>query len=51
MRILITGGCGFIGSNFVNYLCDHTDGTVHVLDKMTYAADIGNISQKNYKDN
>ncbi len=48
---IVTGGCGFIGSNFVNYLCDHTDGTVHVLDKMTYAADIGNILQKNYKDN
>jgi dTDP-glucose 4,6-dehydratase len=37
MRILVTGGAGFIGSNFVHYLIDHTDHTVTVLDKLTYA--------------
>jgi dTDP-glucose 4,6-dehydratase len=37
-RILVTGGAGFIGSNFVHYLVDHTDARVTVLDKLTYAA-------------
>ncbi|MQW78114.1 dTDP-glucose 4,6-dehydratase [Nocardioides sp. dk4132] len=37
-RILVTGGAGFIGSNFVHYLMDRTDVTVTVLDKLTYAA-------------
>lgn len=37
-KILVTGGAGFIGSNFVHYLLDNTDHTVVVLDKMTYAA-------------
>ena len=37
-RILVTGGAGFIGSNFVHHLLAHTDATVTVLDKLTYAA-------------
>ncbi|TNC33346.1 dTDP-glucose 4,6-dehydratase [Mumia zhuanghuii] len=37
-RILVTGGAGFIGSNFVQHLVKTTDATVTVLDKMTYAA-------------
>ena len=37
-RILVTGGAGFIGSNFVHHLIEHTDARVTVLDKMTYAA-------------
>ncbi len=37
-RILVTGGAGFIGSNFVHHLIGHTDARVTVLDKMTYAA-------------
>ncbi len=37
-RILVTGGAGFIGSNFVHYLMSHTDARVTVLDKLTYAA-------------
>ncbi|MGC0145131.1 dTDP-glucose 4,6-dehydratase [Pseudactinotalea sp. Z1732] len=37
-RILVTGGAGFIGSNFVHYLVEHTDAYVVVLDKLTYAA-------------
>jgi dTDP-glucose 4,6-dehydratase len=36
---LVTGGAGFIGSNFVRYLLEHTDATVTVLDKLTYAGD------------
>ena len=37
-HLLVTGGAGFIGSNFVHYLLDNTEHTVTVLDKMTYAA-------------
>lgn len=36
--ILVTGGAGFIGSNFVHHVVAHTDARVTVLDKMTYAA-------------
>ena len=35
----MTGGAGFIGSNFVRYVLARTDHTVTVLDKLTYAGD------------
>ena len=44
MCYIVTGGCGFIGSNFVNMLTDTTDSNVIVLDNMTYAADKHNIT-------
>ena len=37
-RILVTGGAGFIGANFVRHVLDNTDADVTVLDKLTYAA-------------
>ena len=37
MRQLVTGGAGFIGSNYVRHVLAHTDDTVTVLDKLTYA--------------
>lgn len=36
-RLLVTGGAGFIGANFVHYVMAHTDFQVTVLDKLTYA--------------
>ena len=38
MSLLITGGAGFIGSNFVRYCSQHFSGRIVVLDKFTYAA-------------
>jgi dTDP-glucose 4,6-dehydratase len=37
-RLLVTGGAGFIGANFVRFVVEHTDASVVVLDKLTYAA-------------
>ena len=37
MRLLVTGGAGFIGSNFVHHIIEHTGHDVMVLDKLTYA--------------
>jgi len=38
MKILVTGGAGFIGSNFVHYLLrEHPTYEIVVLDKLTYA--------------
>jgi len=37
-RILVTGGAGFIGSNFVHHVVGNTDAQVTVLDKLTYAS-------------
>ena len=43
MRILITGGAGFIGSNFVHYLTENRDYELVVLDKLTYAGSLKNL--------
>jgi len=36
-QLLVTGGAGFIGSNFVHHVIEHTDHHVTVVDKLTYA--------------
>ena len=44
-NIIVTGGCGFIGSNFVHYVVNSHPGVhVTVLDKLTYAGNPKNIA-------
>lgn len=42
--VLVTGGAGFIGSNFVRYIAGrHADCTITVLDALTYAGNLANL--------
>ncbi|WP_345751211.1 dTDP-glucose 4,6-dehydratase [Microbacterium rhizophilus] len=43
-RLLVTGGAGFIGSNFVHHVVEHTDDHVTVLDKLTYAGNRASLA-------
>ncbi len=43
MEILITGGSGFIGSNFVREVSSNTTWKITVLDKLTYAGKLSNL--------
>lgn len=44
MRLLVTGGAGFIGSNFIRYwLSEHPKDSVVNLDKLTYAGNLENL--------
>jgi dTDP-glucose 4,6-dehydratase len=46
MRILVTGGAGFIGSNFVRrIMSEHPDYEVFVLDALTYAGNLDNLTE------
>jgi dTDP-glucose 4,6-dehydratase len=43
-NILVTGGCGFIGSNFVHYVYKkYPDYRIYVLDALTYAGNLENL--------
>lgn len=45
--ILVTGGAGFIGSNFINYIFNkYSDYKLLVLDLLTYAGDIENVPEE-----
>lgn len=43
-NILVTGGAGFIGSNFVKYVLENTDYNVFNYDKLTYAGNLENLT-------
>ncbi len=42
-KVLITGGAGFIGSNYVEYILKNSEDEVFVLDKLTYAGNLKNL--------
>lgn len=37
IKVVVTGGCGFIGSNFIEFLLTHTDYHIVNIDSLTYA--------------
>jgi dTDP-glucose 4,6-dehydratase len=46
MRVLVTGGAGFVGSNFIYHMLEHhPDVELHCLDSLTYAANIKNLEK------
>jgi dTDP-glucose 4,6-dehydratase len=46
-NLLVTGGCGFIGSNFINYMLDtYTDINIVNIDRLDYCADMNNVYHK-----
>ena len=48
MTILVTGGAGFIGSNFIPYfLKKHPEIKIVNLDKLTYAGKVSNLEEVN----
>jgi len=44
-KILVTGGAGFIGSNFVNYMLRNYDVKITTVDKLTYAGKRSNLDE------
>ena len=46
MRILVTGGCGFIGSNFIKHMLNtYEDYKIYNVDKLTYAGNEDNLGE------
>ena len=45
MKLFVTGGAGFIGSNYVRHVLEHTDDEVTVFDALTYAGNLDNLER------
>src|SRR5215211_5431493 len=43
MRLFVTGGAGFIGSNYVHWVLGHSEDSVTVFDALTYAGNLDNL--------
>jgi dTDP-glucose 4,6-dehydratase len=43
MKLFVTGAAGFIGSNYVRWVLDHSDDEVTILDALTYAGNLATI--------
>lgn len=51
MRILVTGGCGFIGSNFIRYYLEtYPEVSIINVDKLTYAGNLENLSDLSHSE-
>ena len=47
MNIMVTGGAGFIGSNFIRYMVNkYPKNRIINYDKLTYAGDLSNLKDK-----
>jgi dTDP-glucose 4,6-dehydratase len=44
MKILVTGGAGFIGSNFIHYQLENYDDQIINIDKLSYAGNLDNLT-------
>lgn len=44
MKLLVTGGCGFIGSNFIRYMLKNTNYEIINLDALTYSSNPNNLN-------
>jgi dTDP-glucose 4,6-dehydratase len=46
MKVLVTGGAGFIGNNFIHYFLEiYPDSFIVNYDKLTYAGNLDNLSE------
>ena len=51
MKLLVTGGCGFIGSNFINYFaCKYPNVKIVNIDALYYCASIDNVNKNIQED-
>ncbi len=50
-KILVTGGAGFIGSNYINSILSQSDDLIVNIDKLTYAGNLENLKEVDSKSN